>query len=251
MSLYKKKQFFSSKEYRSYYCFTKVKLLKAISFILDNTYVVFADFVLRQDFGIPIGGNSSSEIANCTLGWCEFVYMRSLVKDKKWNLAKLLSRNSRYVDDLITLNYTNFGKLYSEIYPVGLLMERSGDNNRVINYLDLNITFDERGTPITKLYNKQDSFNFAVVRYPFPSGNMPRLVGHNVFYGQVLRFTALCSEKFDFVASVRNLLQELVRRGYKRSILLGRFRRVMRNEPSVMMKYHVSESRELETLVGF
>ena len=110
-----------------------------------------------------------------------FFYMRSLVKDKKWNLAKLLSRNSRYVDDLITLNYTNFGKLYSEIYPVGLLMERSGDNNRVVNYLDLNITFDERGTPITKLYNKQDSFNFAVVRYPFPSGNMPRLVGHNVF----------------------------------------------------------------------
>ena len=52
------KQFISSKEYKSYYCFTKVKLLKAISFILDNTYVVFADFVLRQDFGIPIGGNS-------------------------------------------------------------------------------------------------------------------------------------------------------------------------------------------------
>ena len=138
------KQFFSSKEYRSYYCFTKVKLLKAISFILDNTYVVFADFVLRQDFGIPIGGNSSSEIANCTLGWCEFVYMRSLVKDKKWNLAKLLSRNSRYVDDLITLNYTNFGTLYSDIYPEGLLMERSGDNDGVINYLDLNITFDDQ-----------------------------------------------------------------------------------------------------------
>ena len=68
--------------WRKFICVSLYKKRTTISFILDNTYVVFADFVLRQDWGIPIGGNSSSEIASCTLGWCEFVYMRSLVKDK-------------------------------------------------------------------------------------------------------------------------------------------------------------------------
>ena len=41
--------------------------------------------------------------------------------------------------DFITLNYNNFGTLYSDIYPEGLLMERSDDNNRVIEYPDLDI----------------------------------------------------------------------------------------------------------------
>ena len=58
-----------------------------------------------------------------------------------------------------------------------------------INYLDINITIDDRGNINTNLYNKLNDFNFPVVMYNFPQGNMSLSVGYNVLYGQVLRYS--------------------------------------------------------------
>ena len=41
-----------------------------------------------------------------------------LIKEKKFNLAKILSNNGRYVDDLNTQNYLHFESLIPRIYPV-------------------------------------------------------------------------------------------------------------------------------------
>ena len=93
ISLYKKKSFFSKKaSYSSYDTFKKETLLEAVYYILDNAYVEFGEYILKQDRGIPMGGNSSTEIARCTLGWYEFNFMTSLYKDKdrknrNWDLV--------------------------------------------------------------------------------------------------------------------------------------------------------------------
>ena len=47
-----------------------------------------------------MGGNSSSQLADVPLSKSEFNHQLSLIKDKKFNLAKRLSNNKRYVDDL-------------------------------------------------------------------------------------------------------------------------------------------------------
>ena len=44
-------------------------------------------------------------------------------------------------------------------------MERSGDDNKSVNYLDINISINTSGHVTTKLYNKLDEFNFPVVMY--------------------------------------------------------------------------------------
>ena len=69
--------------------------------------------------------------------------MKSLLTDKKIGLAKLLSNNARYVDDVSIFNYLNFANLISNIYPVDLVMERSGDNNKLVNYLDIQINISQ------------------------------------------------------------------------------------------------------------
>ena len=98
-----------------------------------------------------MGGNSSGEIAKSSLGFYEFDYMKELMNNKKqWDLAKRLSNNSRYMDDLITINYLHFDKVYPKIYPESLLMERAGNDNKNINYLDLNIIIGNEG----KITNK-------------------------------------------------------------------------------------------------
>ena len=47
------------KKYKGYYTFTKVTLLKAIDFILNNGFVVFGDFMLRQERGIIMQGRQT------------------------------------------------------------------------------------------------------------------------------------------------------------------------------------------------
>ena len=44
-------------------------------------------------------------------------------------------------------------------------MERSGDDNKSVNYLDINISINTSGHITTKLYDKLDEFNFPVVMY--------------------------------------------------------------------------------------
>ena len=242
ISLFKKRQFFSKKKYKGYYTFTKVTLLKAIDFILNNGFVVFGDFILRQERGIIMGGSCSKEISECTLGWFEFLFMRNLIKKKeKLNLARLLSMNSRFVDDLISIDYQHFGNLYPEIYPAGLNMERCGDNNRLVNYLDLTLTFDGNGSFTSTIYCKQNDFNFSVIRYTFPTGNMPQEIGYNVFFGQVLRFAELCSEKTDFIVLVQKLFKTLNERGYLGRPLQKKFIKMLAQNPNFLSKFGFSD----------
>ena len=128
-----------------------------------------------------MGGNSSSQLADVPHSKSEFNYQLSLIKDKKFNLAKRLSSNKRYVDDLGVINYTSFTSRIPEIYPPDLLMERSGDDNKFVNYLDIAVNIYSHKVT-TKMYNKVDDFNFEVVSFTFPHSNISINVGYNLFY---------------------------------------------------------------------
>ena len=238
--------FFSKKEYNGYHCFTAEQLCKAITFLLCNTYVYFGGYILRQTKGIPMGGNSSSQFADLSLGKSEFNYMTSLIKEKKFNLAKRLSYNTRYVDDLGTLNYLYFQNLISKIYPSDLQMERSGGDNKNINYLDVNLTIDPNGKVSTQLYNKLDDFNFPVVSFTLPHGNMPVNVGYNVFYSQVLRYSNIFTDVDPFLKEVNSLYKLLIRRAYDDKMLKKHFKDLMRNRPEILLKYNVKDSKDIE-----
>ena len=205
--------FFSKKSYNGFLCFIAETLKGAIRFILNNTYISFSGFVLKQVRGIPMGGNSSSQLADVPLSKSEFNYQLSLVKDKKFNLAKRLSNNKRYVDDLGVINYTKFASRIPEIYPPDLLMERSGNDNKFVNYLDIAVNIYSHKVT-TKMYNKVDDFNFEVVSFTFPHSNISISIGYNLFYSQLIRYYKICSEVQDFIHSSRKLYRELSLRGY-------------------------------------
>lgn len=245
ISKYEDKSFFSKKVYNNYYCFDCELLKKAIKFLLQNTFVSFGNIILRQTKGIPMGGNSSSQFADLSLAKSEFDYMKSLLACKKMNLARLLSNNGRYVDDVCIFNYLNFANLISDIYPEDLVMERSGDNNKVINYLDVSIRISSNGIT-TEIYNKVEDFNFPVVMYTFPNGNMPITIGYNVFYGQLLRYSTICSHVNTFIFSSNKLYRTLVSRSYSHWQLVLKFRSLLRNHPCILLKYHISDSKSME-----
>ena len=232
--------FFSNKTYDSHINFSREDLKEAVKIIIYNTYVVFAGIVFIQTKGIPMGGNSSSPIADLTVGKKEFNYMKKLLKEKKLGLAKLLSNNKRYVDDLATINYLYFHNIIKDIYPQSLEMERAGDNNKQINYLDLNINITNEGLAIS-VYNKTDDFNFHVVSLTFPHSNIPLEVGYNVFFSQVLRYGNVCTSLDIFNSHLHKIYTILIDRGYDRLILIKNIRRCLRKYNTVFRKFGITD----------
>ena len=53
-----------------------------------------------------MGDNASPFIADLYLSWCEHCYMIKVVKNY-YTLAKLLSYDCRYLDDICTINLHN------------------------------------------------------------------------------------------------------------------------------------------------
>ena len=119
-------------------------------------------------------------------------------------------------------------------------MERAGNDNKDVNYFDVNLTIDDQGNVRTKLYNKLNGFYFPVVMYNFPQGNMPLSVGYNVFYGQVLRYSNIISELVHFISATKQLYGILLRRGYDDDQLKRKFRDLMRGRPDILHRYVTS-----------
>lgn len=230
--------FFSNKTYDSHANFNQEDLKEAVRVIIYNTYVVFGGIVFIQTKGIPMGGNSSSPLADLTVGKKEFNYMKKLLQEKKMGLAKLLSNNKRYVDDLATINYLYFHNIIKDIYPQSLEMERAGNNNKIINYLDLNINISDKGLEIS-VYNKTDDFNFHVVSLTFPHGNIPLEIGYNVFFSQILRYGIICTSLDLLTPHIHRIFTILVNRGYNRLILIKNLRRCFKKYNSVFRKFGI------------
>ena len=175
--------------------------------------------------------------------------MKQLLKNKKYGPAKLLSNNKRYVEDLIIFNYFYFHNLIRTIYPSSLDMERAGNNDKNVNYLDLNITIETAGISIS-VYNKTDDFGFEVVTLTFPHSNIPMEIGYNVFYSQVLRYANICSNLEIFISHLSKTFNILISRGYLKSKLLKSVRRCMRKYSNIFVKFGVMDDNIILLSIG-
>ena len=87
-----------------------------------------------------MGGNASPFIADLYLAWNEYCYMEKLSRsklDKERNLAIILSKNSRYIDDIAVINFLGFSNTAKEIYQPALTLEGSNQGYHSDTFLDL------------------------------------------------------------------------------------------------------------------
>ena len=59
------------------------------------------------------------------------------------------------------------------------------------------------GIVSSKIYDKQDVFNFEIINFPFLYGDAPRSPSYGVYISQLIRFARVCSNVDDF--NSRNL----------------------------------------------
>ena len=244
------KCFFSGKTYQSYSCFDLQMFKDAVRFVVNEVYVSFGGFLFKQIKGIPMGGNCSPLLADLFLAHCEFDFMSDLLKSKKFGLARLLSYTSRYIDDLCFLNYKHFDSIRDKIYPSDLLAERSGDNDKLVDYLDVQLEVGDQ-TLRSSVFHKVDNFQFSVILLTFPNSLIPLKMGYQVFAGQVLRYLRICSEVQDFIDKTRKTFLLLESRGYSKNPLQYYMEKILSRNSLLLHKFGLFSARQVSDLIGF
>ena len=78
-------------------------------------------------------------------------------------LPQTVYSSFRYIDDVLSLNNSQFSDYLHFIHPNELEVKDTTDTQRSASYLGLHIEIDNAGGLITKLNNKRDDFTWPIV----------------------------------------------------------------------------------------
>jgi len=233
-----RKAFFSKKEIRGYHTWSGSQFVELLCFLIDNIYVQVGDEVFRQVIGIPMGTNCAPLVADLYLFTYEFEFMTSLLKDKKLYIARKFSSTFRYIDDLFSLNNRYFKEYVDKIYPPFLQLKNTTDSTEGCSYLDLFIFKDYNDLVSTRLYDKRDDFNFAIVNYPFLDSNIPISPAYGVYTSRLVAFSRACASLSDFNERHIILVSKLLDQGYMLARLKRTFTKFADKHYNSLSKYN-------------
>ena len=207
-------------------------LIKLVEYLIDNIYVSIGNRVYRQCVGIPMGTDCAPLLANLFLFYYEYKYVKNLIKNNII-LAKKFNNTMRYIDDLLTLNNTQFDAAIKDIYPQELQLKKTTENATALSYLDVLITIDN-GRYSTAVFDKRDSFSFNIVNFPHLSLNIPSKPAYGVYISQLVRIGRICSNFVQFKLRHYTLTQKLMKQGFWYSGLCMAFRRFARSHVGII-----------------
>ena len=139
-----------------------------------------------------MGTNFAPLLADLFLYSYEAEFIQGLLKKNEKKLTRSFNFTFRYIDDVLSLNYSRFGDFVDRIYPIEHEIKDTTDTDRSASYLDLHLEFDSEGRLRTKLYDKRDDFNFPIVNFPFICSNIPAEPAYGVYISQKIRYSRAC-----------------------------------------------------------
>ena len=99
--------------------------------------------------------------------------MKSLAKEKRYDLIEAFNSTSRYLDDLLNIVNIHFEHMVHRIYPAELQLNKANASHAEAAFLDLNLSI-LNDIVSTNIYDKRDDFNFDIVNFPFLDGDVPQ-----------------------------------------------------------------------------
>ena len=176
------------------------KVTDALIYLLDNIYIRFGSKLYRQNIGIPMGTNCAPLVADLFL-FCyerdERDFMKSLTKEKRYDLIDAFNSTSRYLDDLLNIANIHFEHMVYRIYPAELQLNKANASNTEAALLDLNLSI-HNDIVSTKIYDKRDDFNFDIVNFRFLDGDVPQRPSYGVYISQLIGFARASSHVTHF-----------------------------------------------------
>ena len=160
-----------------------------------------------------------------------------------FTLAKELSNNGRYIDDIDTLNFDNFSAIALQIYDKEQTLEPSQTSGLEDDFLDVNVKIIDNKF-VTKVYHKVDKFNFKVVSFPFPDSNIHSKILSNTFFSQLIRYLNICTFSSDFLFRFQIIYKKFYERGFSSEILKKTLRKFILKHPLILEKYGFNTTSE-------
>ena len=111
--------------------------------------------------------------------------------------------------------------------------------------MDLNLSISN-GTVSTKIYDKQDDFDFDIINFPFLDGDVPRCTSYGVYISQFIRFARASSNVSDFNCRNKALTAKLLKQGYRYHKLRKVFSKLYRRHSELVEKYNFSLRKLLQ-----
>ena len=191
-----------------------VKMCDALHYLLDNIFIRFGSKLCRQIVGIPMGTNCAPLVADLFLFCYERDFMLPLSDNNQTDIIETFISTSRYLDDLLNINNPYFEQMVGQIYPTELQLNKANSSDTEAPFLDLNLSITNVIVS-SKIYDKRDDFNFALVNFPFLDGEVPHSPSYCVYISQLIRFARVCSNVEDFNNRNLFLTAKLLRQGYR------------------------------------
>ena len=110
-----------------------------------------------------MGTNCAPPLVADLLLFCyERDFMKSLTKEKRYDLIDAFNSTSNYPDDLLNIDNIHFEHMVHRIYPAELQLNKANASDTEAALLDLNLSI-HNDIVSTKIYDKRDDFNFDIV----------------------------------------------------------------------------------------
>jgi hypothetical protein len=102
------------------------------------------------------------------------------------------------------------------IYPPELEVKETTHTASSASFLDLCLEIDDSGQLSTKIYNKQNDFNFKIINFPNMCSNIPASPAYGVYISQWIGYARANSNYSDFLKRHLHLRNRLLDQDYEK-----------------------------------
>lgn len=226
--------FYSNEILKNWRSYTIQDIFYIIETILGNSFAYYSGYIFQQKLGIPQGNNASPDIADLTLSYMEYEFLKNYK-------SNMFNNTFRYVDDILYIgkNIELFKNSTNLIYHNSLTLESTNIDDKHGHFLDLDIECLEKNINI-KLYNKTDDFNFKVRRFPHNNSCMAFNTKINTIKGEIIRISRICSQKKDMLDRITRLFEIFKGNDYDVTELQNIIRHEITRRPEITNKFNIN-----------
>ena len=197
----------------------------------------------RGDFGFEVVGFpflDGGVLCSASCGVCVSQLIR--FAGASGHVADFNTHNKLLTPKLLKqgYHYHKLRKAFSrfQIYPTELQLNKANSSDTEAPFLDFNLSITD-GIVSSKIYDKQDDFNFEIVNFPFLDGDVPRSPSYGVYISQLIRFARVCSNVEDFNNRNLFLTAKLLKQGYRYHKIRKAFSKFYHRHLELIVKYNI------------
>ena len=127
-----------------------------------------------------MGTNCAPLVADLFLFCYQRDFLLSLSDNNQNDIIEAFNSTSRYLDDLLNIDYPYFEQIVGQIYSSELQFNKANSSHAEAPFLDFTLSITN-GIVSSKIYDKRDDFNFEIVNFPFLDEDVSRSPSYGVY----------------------------------------------------------------------